>query len=266
MAQRKFIPILFSTPMVQAKKAGRKFQTRRVVKINNHEDVDLFVRIVGDERFYVEWESMDNDKIKCPYGKVGDVLWTRETIVEGTLMKDGYYQYDEVGNYIWRVWYKADNDLDCWYDGSSDYPTENIPWKPSIHMPKSAARFFDEIFSIRAERIASISEEDAIAEGIKIDRNNLQCWDYQLNQYRNITPVESFKTLWQSINGIPSAVQKKINGKLQTVGYTVYPFDDEAATEFDGKETWKGKPLTVISNPWVWVIEFEPIEKPADFI
>lgn len=35
-------------------------------------------------------------------------------------------------------------------------------WKPSIHMPKEAARIFPKIINIRLERLFDISESDAI--------------------------------------------------------------------------------------------------------
>lgn len=56
----KFIPILFSTPMVQAILDERKTQTRRIVK----------EQILGIAR---------PGEHKCPYGQPGDVLWVRET-------------------------------------------------------------------------------------------------------------------------------------------------------------------------------------------
>ncbi len=39
------------------------------------------------------------------------------------------------------------------------------PWKPNIHMPRWACRSLLEVLSVRVERVESITEEDAIAEG-----------------------------------------------------------------------------------------------------
>ena len=48
-----------------------------------------------------------------------------------------------------------------------------------------------------------------------------------------------------------------INGKPKPTktGFIVYPFDAICAKQFEGLTSWKGKPLTVVVNPWVWVIE-----------
>jgi hypothetical protein len=264
----KFHPILFSTEMVKAKQAGRKSQTRRVIKPQPSESwmKNVFMlcptgnmfRSNGEQMFWLSDDSAPIDKdseINCPYGKPDDVLWTRESF----MLRNGSVGFSKYA-------YKAD---------FKHAIIMGLPkYKPSIHMPKAAARLFDKILKIRVERIADITEEDAIAEGIEpVENYNSGEGKYPGQFYKNylphgymeVTARDSFISLWQSINGIPSAIQKKINGKLKTVGYTVYPFDDEAAKEFAGKDTWKGKPLTVITNPWVWVIEFEQISKPKNF-
>ncbi|MDO8997221.1 MAG: hypothetical protein Q7U77_11390 [Sediminibacterium sp.] len=187
----KYIPILFSTAMVQAIIEGRKSMTRRVVKPQPSE--------TGVSAF----NDGEHPQMKCPYGQVGDILWVRESFISGYECDEGSFNTDEDGEYIPVLKYKADRESFDWYDGNSDFPCEKIPWKPSIHMPKSACRIFLKITNVRVERLQDISEEDAIAEGIA-----------------------SFKSLWQSINGEKS-------------------WDD---------------------NPWVWVIEFERIEKPENFI
>ena len=88
----KHIPILYSTPMVQALLEGRKTQTRRVVKaspmqrqwlsdalINN-----ATISLIGDSKsngFGVQLEHPLGGPltfIKCPYSQPGDVLWVRE--------------------------------------------------------------------------------------------------------------------------------------------------------------------------------------------
>ena len=98
-------------------------------------------------------------------------------------------------------------------------------------MPKKACRLFLKISNVRAERLKEISENDAIAEGIS--RSGNLYFDYlryvkELPRepfYRELNPKMSFMTLWCKINGVDS---------------------------------WE-------SNPWVWVIDFERIEKPENF-
>ena len=99
--------------------------------------------------------------------------------------------------------------------------------RPSIHMPRWASRIQLRIIDIRVERLQDISETDAKAEGL------LQTdWDGEIMYPNYLSPidcghieddyysaVESFQSLWQSING---------------------------------EQSWT-------DNPWVWVVEFERI-------
>ena len=60
------------------------------------------------------------------------------------------------------------------------------------------------------------------------------------------SPIRSYKSLWNSINNIP-----RLNKKLDS--YIVYPFDEQSGAKWG--DTYRNKPLIVIANPWVWVIE-----------
>jgi hypothetical protein len=135
-------PILFSGPMVQAILEGRKTQTRRVVKLpaNQHGGFDLTQ--CGEAK----WACSENGPLDvgfmfldCPHGQVGDRLWVREAFA---LADDG------------SLIYKAS--LSSGFTGK---------WKPSIFMSRSACRLLLEITGVRVERLQTISEEDAKAEG-----------------------------------------------------------------------------------------------------
>jgi hypothetical protein len=112
------------------------------------------------------------------------------------------------------------------YKASDCFSAEK--WKPSIFMPKQACRIFLKIKSIRVERLNEISEEDAKTEGIEFVEgiDGNIYYNYLTLDYFTKNKILSFMTLWQSINGTDS---------------------------------WK-------HNPFVWVYEFEKIEKPLDFI
>jgi hypothetical protein len=97
------IPILFSTPMVQAILAGRKTMTRRIINesfngcLTNggpHPCPNDPVVFHPGEKFEFDGEQITVDypqvralfhcstldsEAKCPYGKKGDLLWVRET-------------------------------------------------------------------------------------------------------------------------------------------------------------------------------------------
>ena len=42
----------------------------------------------------------------------------------------------------------------------------NEPWKPSIHMPKEAARIWLKVTDVRVERLQEMDKTDALKEGI----------------------------------------------------------------------------------------------------
>ena len=86
MAER---PILFSAPMVRAILAGKKTQTRRVVKLPPDRGtwepdtiggpgVTLADGSPVSERTCI-WNTTTGRVLGCPYGKAGDRLWVRET-------------------------------------------------------------------------------------------------------------------------------------------------------------------------------------------
>lgn len=127
-------PILFNTEMVRAILAGRKTQTRRLVKNQFLTEDDL--KICGK-----------------PYDP-GDILWVRETWKQYTTGTAGAGLID---GYL----YKADDPQD-----TSGMMVEGC-WHPSIHMPREAARLFLRVLNVHAERLQEITYEDCIAEGIE---------------------------------------------------------------------------------------------------
>ena len=159
-------PILFSGEMVKAILAGRKTQTRRVVKPQpdggpwpNAASHIEWCDLVADTDYYVASGH-------CPYGKVGDRLWVRESWLRIGASAD--------------VWYKAD---DVFLEGST-------PWRPSIHMPRWASRITLEIIGIRVEELRAISEEDAKREGVVAWHDTSNGTVYK----------PEFRALWDSIN------------------------------------------------------------------
>jgi hypothetical protein len=196
-------PILFSTPMVQAIMEGRKTQTRRVVKPQPHsygeEIIDSGIPwYKGKGQWHNRFVVSDNptryeiaSTHDCPYGKVGDILWVRETWQTGAL------------GWIYRA---------SW---NSKLP-DGVKWKPSIFMPREACRLFLRIKSIRVERLQDISEDDAKSEGIQFHFEELfqefRYRDYDKNLQKGYgnpsvdyptwrEAKSSFQSLWVSING-----------------------------------------------------------------
>lgn len=146
-------PILFSTPMVEAILTERKTMTRRVIGEDKRgewtaaNDVRNTSEHGATVPCYLHREVSVDDKsrnIMYPRYDVGDILWVRETWAPGCM-----------GGYI----YKAGHEY-------ADRLEELKQWKPSIHMPKDAARIYLKVTDVKVERVADITEEDAIAEGM----------------------------------------------------------------------------------------------------
>lgn len=195
-------PIIFSAPMVRAILSGRKSQTRRIVKPQPE-------LCSGCQSCDFKCNHFVYPLPKCPYGNIETKLWIRETWRPA--MSDSHQCYA----------YRADLSYKCGKPMPDD--CENIlNWRPSIFMPKEAARIFLEVSQVQIQRLHDISEEDALSEGIEPlddDQNQYIPAIANNNAYIASSAKEAFQELWQSING---------------------------------SESWK-------SNPWVWVISFEQI-------
>lgn len=212
-----FKPILFNAEMVKAILEGRKTQTRRLVKeIPLH--APYFEPCDGTPYacdMYGEWHPAERFCRIQP----GDILWVRETWFENKNPNSQNF-----GGYE----YRAD------YEGA--LCKELITWRPSIHMPKEAARIFLRVKAVRVERLQDITVLDAISEGCggticdHADAHpTLGCTDC-LNTGWLETPEAEFAQLWDTT--------------IKPVDLNRYGWD---------------------ANPWVWVIEFERIEKPEDW-
>lgn len=173
-------PIIFSTPMVQAILDGRKTQTRGVVKINGQpiSSPEERLELTEDGLIYHSVNSMSG-YYKLSY-QLGDILWVRET---WATVSSGIIEYK--ATYIEP------------YTGSTeiDHIGKKITWRPSIHMPREAARIFLQVKNVRVERLQDITEEDAKAEG---------CHERLLNDgWKNIgklTARDDFIMLWEYLN------------------------------------------------------------------
>lgn len=199
-------PILFSTPMVQAILDGKKTATRRIIKDAHPQATRFEIDINHRKRLWSQYGEdglLPGKHLKCSYGGKGDRLWVREA----------WLQQDD-GTYCYKV-DKENEDIRKMY---------GYKWKPSIHMPRKACRLVLEVKNIRVERLQDISEEDAIAEGITLikDQSGINRYTIAIDNASYNAPIakEVFAMLWAHINGWDS---------------------------------WE-------ANPFVWVVEFERIE------
>ncbi|WP_432675078.1 hypothetical protein [Delftia sp. 11MD] len=222
-------PILFSAPMVRALLAGTKTQTRRILKLKWGFDVEE--RDDGTLWPWAEHPDCDDDVwMPCQQGEIGDRLWVREAFrfpasldhlspsVCGDKALDAGYRTP------WApTQFEADGSRTGEWRGFDTLPEKTRPGKlrPGIHMPRWASRISLEITALRAQRLQDISDADARAEGIECMAGDPECGyrNYldQASQDWSLSPRESFRSLWESING----------------------------------------PASWAKNPWVWVVEFE---------
>jgi hypothetical protein len=125
----------------------------------------------------------------CPYHKppyqLNQEIYVREAWIEGQKMDDGTFDVDEDGEYIDMIWYKAKSPNLDWYDGTSDFPRENAPWKSPAIMPKSAARTQLKITEVECKRVQDIykSYPDFITKyGQQAWDNNIYCWYFKIEK------------------------------------------------------------------------------------
>ncbi len=196
-------PILFSARLILAILAGRKTQTRRVVRGGALEWIDEH----GFDPAFVA----DPGNTFSPYGRAGDELWVRESF-RLRLDQDDKPPRDD----HWKsgAWYEADRS-----EEPSGCGGGMGKLRPSIFMPRWASRIQLKVTSIRIERLADLSEDDAKAEGAawRIDEGGDLSGPFE--GCGPIGYVAHFRDLWDNINAKRG-----------------YGWD---------------------ANPWVWVVGFE---------
>jgi hypothetical protein len=190
-------PILFSGPMVRAILDGRKTQTRRVLKPQPFDDGyfegDVFCDFVpapaSNQAAYARFSAaaVGGGAVRTetyePRHKVGDRLWVREA-------------WTHTGDGVWTI-------ADARFVGSAgvryhaDGPVAGAKYWPSIHMPREFSRISLDVTSVKVERLQSISEAEAVAEGC---RGRLGP-NPEFPDEWDPSPQEEFRDLWDHING-----------------------------------------------------------------
>lgn len=143
------------------------------------------------------------------------------------------------GDIIWvreSIWINQVNQSFCYTADLSKHELEVLTEKHvikkirNIHLPKKYARIFLKVTNVRVMRIQDITEQEAINEGLL--HKDGKYLDYFLSMegfedsfYRHSKAKLSFLSLWSSIKGVDS---------------------------------WS-------KNVFVWVYEFEKIDKPENF-
>jgi len=198
-------PILMRGPLVIASLENRKTQTRRVVIPTQRTPRVAPLRMEPwlidgvqetDDQGLPCWAGFHPDYpgeakwFSCPYGKVGDRLWVRET----------WARHPDCGGILYRA-------TDPGWD-DNDY---GIKWKPSIHMPRWASRLTLEIIGVRVERVQEISLDDMRAEGVRPTTEASLLWRETLR--------ENFIALWDSINAKRIGCSWDVNPWVWAISY-----------------------------------------------
>ncbi len=235
--------MLFSAPMVLAlinTKIGEstpidpskpfKTQTRRVMKPQPSEAwARPPIEIINGK--YCSAGCVSD--FKCPH-PVGTEIYCKETFYDSSMD-------DKRHPWTYRAGISVDEDL-----------SRDFAWRPSIFMPKEAARVWHTVVKVRCERVQDITQEDAVKEGLIPYEDHANMWH----------PTEQYQCLWNSINLAPSPVFQKVDGKKRIVAYESYPWSmEDFAARYpigtgDSGFYFKGKPLHVYPNPYVWVYDF----------
>ena len=231
-------PILFNTEMVRAILDGEKTVTRRIIKPAGKNADHIAALTEEHTGRLIGMVNRDKDgavlsDVNPPYEK-GDILYVRET-----------WNCLRLGNagsgYKTEYWYKADD-------------TENNPddrWRPSIHMPKEAARIWLKVTDVRAEQLQDITAEDLYREGIVF----------------NVPPCLENEKQWpEGFDGWDKSRQEQWFGDQARADYIASTVMAQEALR-DFKKLWDSTIKEQDrnkhgwdANPWVWVIEFEKME------
>ncbi len=176
--------MIFNAEMVRALLDGRKTQTRRPIKWKQTRFTEIGEREDGSKWPWSEdAEHACDFWHPCPFGAVGDRIWVREAFRVHSRATD-----------VATLVYKA-SERNSWTEQTRRVPVAvcNKPatpekWTPSLHMPRWASRILLEITGVRVERLRSMSQDDARAEGVIAASG----------------PMEAglaFRELWDSIYG-----------------------------------------------------------------
>lgn len=189
MPGQELKPILFNTEMVQAIMDGRKIVTRRLVK---PQPVGKVHHMTGYKIDYYAEEKQTPDglfmpEIKRPY-QPGDILYVRET----WRVKSASYPPRNC-----EIEYRAGGTSN--FDEIIALPTANGEWKPSIHMPKKAARIFLRVKYCRLERLRDMVLADVLMEGVTEGETYKDTWKRWHDLWDSTIPADDLPTYgWEA--------------------------------------------------------------------
>ena len=217
-------PIPFSAKMVRAILAGRKTQTRRVMKP---------AKAKRPKRWLIDDTAVNG--LVCPYGEPGDLLWVREAWRAPS-------QYDD------RPPSRIPHGVDVQYIADAGAPWASR-YRHARFMPRGVSRLTLRITDVRVERLQDISEADARAEGCEARPFPGPWWQ----GYRDLGDGELLHQ--QAVGETPP------EWMIEPKKMPPTPWLDLSARDgfrsiwmsIHGPDAWN-------DNPWVWAISFERVK------
>lgn len=181
----RVLPILFNTEMVRAILDGRKTCTRRV--INPQPQSRLCYTYAGSHKGCIGKWTYPN---KGAHEFLGEEYKLPENIKDEELSKrwNPPYHTDDI-LYVRETWKKAPNGYYYYEDWQRNDIADVTKWKPSIHMPKEAARIWLKVTDVRVERLQDMTSEQISREGVEVE------YPHVLNGEEK---RYAFSTLWNS--------------------------------------------------------------------
>ena len=181
----RVLPILFNTEMVRAILDGRKTCTRRVIKPQPQSR--LCYTYAGSHKGCIGKWTYPN---KGAHEFLGEEYKLPENIKDEELSKrwNPPYHTDDI-LYVRETWKKAPNGYYYYEDWQRNDIADVTKWKPSIHMPKEAARIWLKVTDVRVERLQDMTSEQISREGVEVE------YPHVLNGEEK---RYAFSTLWNS--------------------------------------------------------------------
>ncbi len=184
-------PILFSAPMILAFLAGRKTQTRRILKLQPGDLDKPFM--MGDGSWHVtDSRGGHMSPLDVRY-RAGDRLWVREAWRTEARYDHLKPRDVPVGSLIS---YEADYDQEP-NDGCRGR------YRHGRFMMRWMSRITDTVTDVRVERLQDIGMDDAAAEGLRYidDGPGAGFWVVDGTPVCGDGTVEAYQQLWEHING-----------------------------------------------------------------
>lgn len=226
----KQIGLLFKGEMVRAILEGRKTVTRRLQGLEeiNESANDWTLKSLESWPWFHFQRTMQHPFIISlrPKFSPGSIIYVKETFSNVAL--SGYPPV-----YFFRA------------DGN-ELP-DGCKWTPSIFMPKALSRIWLRVADVRCERLQEITEEDALAEGVK--RNE----DYPCDDNPEVCPRCFGQGTHQALAhnlGVMEVDCTQCDTAIKRYKHLWDSINTNPATSWD-------------ANPFVWRIQFYRVEKPA---